>query len=283
LVYAYSISDDKNYCDVTRVDLEPRVPVGTSLVQEGGSPYRYACAGEDLQPMVLVKPGLSEEDRFTLAFSHKMEKFANIVFGKVIATVGDLKDNPGVLGWPVVEVKKGCYFWLREIPMGAILAEEKDKRKEVTNMTKNSENLVFILHQTHDVLRNCEDKVFGEYELNAERYAVLTAIKYPDAPVKITDIARRLTRSVNSISMIIDRMVKAGLVKRVRDKKDRRVVFVSITSKGEALFNPATQAGQKFIQEILSPILDEDRQALVGLLETLRHKVSEYSDSMSQR
>lgn len=126
MVYAYSISDDKDYCDVARVDLKPRILVGTALVKEGGDRYRYACAGEDLQPEVFVKPGLSEEDRFTLAFSREMEKFADIIFGKVIATVGDLKDNPGVLGWPIVEVKKGCYFWIREIPVGATLVEEKE-------------------------------------------------------------------------------------------------------------------------------------------------------------
>lgn len=126
LVYAYTIADDKNYCDVTRVDLKPRIAVGTALVKEGGDRYHYACAGEDLQPEVFVKPGLTEEDRFTLAFSRKMEKFADIVYGKVIATVGDLKDNPGVLGWPIVEVKKGYYFWIREIPVGATLVEEKE-------------------------------------------------------------------------------------------------------------------------------------------------------------
>lgn len=124
MVYAYSISDDKNYCDVARVDLEPRIPVGTALVKEGGVRYHYAGAGEDLQPEVLVKPGLSEEDRFTLAFSRKMEKFADILYGKVIAIVGDLKDNPGVLGWPIVEVKKGCYFWIREVPLGAVLGAQ---------------------------------------------------------------------------------------------------------------------------------------------------------------
>jgi hypothetical protein len=121
----HSISDDEDYCDVTRVDLEPRVPVGTVLVKEGGDRYHYGGAGEDLQPEVFVQPGLSEEDRFTLAFSRKMEKFADIIYGKVIAVVGDPRDNSGVLGWPIVEVKKGCYFWIREIPMGATLVEER--------------------------------------------------------------------------------------------------------------------------------------------------------------
>ncbi len=126
MVYAYSISDDKNYCDVTQVELNPRLPVGTRLVKEDSSVYRYARAGEDLQPWVFVEPSLSEEARFTLAFSKKMEKFADIVYGKVVATVGDPRDKPGILGWPVVEVKKGYYFWIREVPIGATLVKENE-------------------------------------------------------------------------------------------------------------------------------------------------------------
>ena len=39
--------------------------------------------------------------------------------------------------------------------------------------------------------------------------------------------------------MIVDRMVKAGLVRRARDKGDRRAVHVAITSKGENALKPA--------------------------------------------
>jgi hypothetical protein len=117
MVLGYSISDEKNYCDIARVGLNPILPVGTRLVKEDSTVYHYACAGEDLQPGVFVEPGLSEEDRYTLAFSRKIEKFADIVFGKVIAAVGDIREKPGILGWPVVEVKKGYYFWIREVPL----------------------------------------------------------------------------------------------------------------------------------------------------------------------
>ena len=129
MVYAYSISDDKNYCDVTRVDLKPRILIATRLVKEDFSVYHYARAGEDLPKGVFVEPGLTEEDRFTLAFSQKMDLFADIVYGKVVATIGDPRGKPGVLGWPVVEVKKGYYFWLREIPVGAELIKEEERGK----------------------------------------------------------------------------------------------------------------------------------------------------------
>jgi DNA-binding MarR family transcriptional regulator len=145
-------------------------------------------------------------------------------------------------------------------------------------MTVNyeSEKLVlrlwYITHRTCDWLRRCEDRVFGEYNITTEQYAVLSTIKYLDEPVRITDIARWLERSTNSVSMIVDRMVKAGLLRRVRDKVDRREVRVIITSKGETALKPAILAGWEFIGKIMSPLSQEDRHTLLSLLETMKYE-----------
>ena len=136
-----------------------------------------------------------------------------------------------------------------------------------------------LLRQIYTLVSKCEDRVFREHELTTEQHAVLMAIKHIDGPVRPTDIARWLDRSVNSVSMIIDRMVKAGLVKRVRDKKDRRTVFVTVTSKAEKTYIPATSAGWELVQEILSPLSDEDKLTLIRLLETLRDKMYDYLES----
>jgi DNA-binding MarR family transcriptional regulator len=136
-----------------------------------------------------------------------------------------------------------------------------------------------LLRQTYNLILKCEDKVFSEYRLTTEQHTVLMAIKHISGPVRITDLARWLDRSVNSVSMIVDRMVKAGLVRRVRDRKDRRTVFVSMTSKAEKAYVPATVAGWGLIQEILSPLSDEDRLILIRLLEMLRDKAYDYLDS----
>jgi len=136
-----------------------------------------------------------------------------------------------------------------------------------------------LLRQAHNLVSKCEDRVFSEHGLTAEQHGVLMAVKHISGPVRITDIARWLDRSVNSVSMIIDRMVKAGLVRRVRDRKDRRTVFVTLTSKAEKAYVPATLAGWELIQEILSPLSDEDKLTLIRLLETLRDKTYDYLGS----
>ena len=136
-----------------------------------------------------------------------------------------------------------------------------------------------LLRQIHNLVTKCEDRVFSEYKLTTEQHAVLMAIKHIDGPVRPTDVARWLDRSVNSVSMITDRMVKAGLVKRVRDRKDRRVVFLNVTSRAEKACVMASVAGWKLIEEILSPLSDKDKHTLISLLETLRDKTYDYLGS----
>ncbi|MGB5925470.1 MAG: MarR family transcriptional regulator [Dehalococcoidia bacterium] len=136
-----------------------------------------------------------------------------------------------------------------------------------------------LLRQVPNLLSRCEDRVFSEYEITRERHGVLMAMKHIDGPVRPTDVARWLDLSVNSVSMIIDRMVKAGLVKRVRDRKDRRTVFLTITSKAEKAYVLASVAGWELIQEILAPLSDKDKRTLIKLLETLRDKTYDYLGS----
>src|SRR4030043_842789 len=128
------------------------------------------------------------------------------------------------------------------------------------------------IYQTYTLLKRCEDEVFEEHGLTTEQYAVLVSIASLGEPARITDIARWLERSTNSISMIVDRMVKAGLVRRVRDKRDRRVVYVSKTSKAESLFGPATVASFEKIRKILSPISDRNRLVLLDLLGEVKYE-----------
>jgi len=135
--------------------------------------------------------------------------------------------------------------------------------------------LWLLLRRVSDALMLCQDSVFGQYGLTTEQWGLLTAIK-SRGHLRPTDLASILERSVNSISMLVDRMVKAGLVRRTRDRKDRRVVTVSLTSKGEKAVGPAVIAGWEFIHEVLSPLSYDDQCAFASMLETVKCELAAY-------
>jgi DNA-binding MarR family transcriptional regulator len=134
-------------------------------------------------------------------------------------------------------------------------------------MAVNSENLVSMIHRTHFILRHREEKIFSQHGLTTEQYEVLTAVKHLDEPVRVVDMAQYLARTANTISMIVDRMFKAGLLNRVRDEeKDRRIVHLSITDKAETMLIPATLAGKEFVRETRANLSQEDEQHLLRVL-----------------
>jgi DNA-binding MarR family transcriptional regulator len=136
--------------------------------------------------------------------------------------------------------------------------------------------LWLLLHRVRDGIVLCEDSIFGKYGLTTEQFSVLAAVKSRGGSLKPSELAQILARSPNSVSMLVDRMVKAGLVRRTRDRSDRRVVNVSLTGKGGKALEPATPEGWEFIQKILLPLSDKDKQALVGLLEKIKCEVDGY-------
>ena len=136
--------------------------------------------------------------------------------------------------------------------------------------------LWLLLHRVRDILALCEDSIFAEYGLTTEQFAVLAAVKSRGGSLRPTDLASILERSPNSMSMLVDRMVKAGIVRRIRDRRDRRTVHVSLTAKGENALKPATPMGWEFIQKILSPISDKDKHTLANLLETVKCELLGY-------
>jgi DNA-binding MarR family transcriptional regulator len=148
-------------------------------------------------------------------------------------------------------------------------------------MTVNyeSENTVLrlwlLLPRVGDALSLCQDLVFSKYGITTEQWRVLSCIK-SRGPLRPSDIASMLERSPNSISMLVDRMVKAGLVRRTRDRKDRRTVWVSMTDKGKEAVEPAIPAGWEFIHKLLSPLSYDEQRALAGMLETIKCELTGY-------
>jgi DNA-binding MarR family transcriptional regulator len=141
----------------------------------------------------------------------------------------------------------------------------------VSYESKNTDmKLWLLMHRVNDALTLCEDSIVREYGLTVEQFRVLAIVRAFGGSLRPTDMAVSLDRSPNSVSMLVDRMVKAGLVKRTRDRSDRRVVNVSLTNKGENALKPATPAAWEFIHKILSLLSQEDKRTLASLLEALK-------------
>ena len=144
-----------------------------------------------------------------------------------------------------------------------------------TEQEKTVVRLLLLLSRAGDALNLCLDLVSSRYGISNEQGRLLSVIN-SRGPMRPVDIATVLERAPNSMSMLVDRMVKAGLVRRTRDRKDRRAVFVSLTNKGNEAVEPAIPAVWEFMNRFLSVVSYDEQRALADTLETLKCELYSY-------
>lgn len=86
----------------------------------------------------------------------------------------------------------------------------------------------------------------------------------PNQPMR--SLAGKLGLGLPATTGIVGRLVKAGLVRRHRDRRDRRVVRVSITSKGSGVLARAVKVRQKEAMAILLKMEENEGKEFLRLL-----------------
>lgn len=88
----------------------------------------------------------------------------------------------------------------------------------------------------HSVFQHLSSKL-SEYDITPSQYGVLSCLWQKEfaTPKQISEI---LCLETSTISGVLDRMQKKGLIDRVINKEDRREVRVVPTDKGKALEAP---------------------------------------------
>jgi DNA-binding MarR family transcriptional regulator len=108
---------------------------------------------------------------------------------------------------------------------------------------------------------------------------VLYALKLSPQPLTPSRLARMLCREPHSMSALIDRMEKQGLVEKKHDLSRKNLVRVVVTPKGEEAFR--RQRSVNTVANLTSALTKEERQALGTCVDKLRVKATELIRKMT--
>ncbi|GIP35737.1 MarR family transcriptional regulator [Paenibacillus sp. J2TS4] len=84
-----------------------------------------------------------------------------------------------------------------------------------------------------------------------------------------TELADFFGVGKSAITAIVTRLEDKGLIERVRDHKDRRVVYLSLTDKGEQIIESAEDKIEKQIGAYLQYFSEEEIEAFIHSYEML--------------
>ena len=116
--------------------------------------------------------------------------------------------------------------------------------------------LCFRLYTASRLLTQAYHPLLSVQGLTYPQYLVLLVLWEKDAQ-PVNDIAKRLYLETNTVTPLLQRMEKEGVLTRKRGREDARQMIVSLTKKGKDLQNiladvPAT-VGQAVICDSVTP------------------------------
>ncbi len=153
------------------------------------------------------------------------------------------------------------------------MALQRELKKKRPFESPQQEAILNVL-RTNDQFQVRFTRLLRPYELTPSQYNVLRILRGQGQPLPILEIAARTITVVPGITGLIDRLEKAGFVKRERCREDRRVFWVTLTDKARktlaVLDGPLDQLHEKLIGHLSQAELRE----LIRLLEKAREPLA---------
>jgi DNA-binding MarR family transcriptional regulator len=120
------------------------------------------------------------------------------------------------------------------------------------------------------LLSKYADRLFNaEISISQTQFTVLLAVESTKPPVIQSDVSAKLQRGLNTVSMMIDRMVQQGLLERTRSKEDRRENILSLTSEGKKKLTQGKKVNEALNRQICNIVGEKNIRELQDTLNTL--------------
>src|SRR4030042_71710 len=120
-------------------------------------------------------------------------------------------------------------------------------------------NLWLLLSQTRSAIFKVRHKKVGRY-LHPNQAAARVSIWAREGRITPAALSRRLFLEPHTVSELINRMQKKGLVTKKKDRSKGNVVRISITEKGIEACNKLM--GRELIHHFMSLLTEKQRQQL---------------------
>lgn len=136
------------------------------------------------------------------------------------------------------------------------------------NQFKNSELYSFITGKATVAISRRLQKNFKEagIEITVEQWSVLYQLWKQDGQSQ-QQLCENTFRDKPSITRLVDNLEKSKLVKRIGNKKDRRINLIFLTAEGTQLEKESMQVANRTLNEALDGVSDNKIQLARDVLQ----------------
>ena len=127
--------------------------------------------------------------------------------------------------------------------------------------------------RTTGLFRNRMDPYFAKFGISAAQWGVLRALQRAEAQglerLRLTDLGQRLLVKPPSVTSLIDRLERSGLVARQAAHDDQRAKLLNLTPAGRQLVARVLEGHPGQVRAIMGGLTESEQHQLHHLMERL--------------
>ena len=136
---------------------------------------------------------------------------------------------------------------------------------------RNEQDLSIELQNVLGKLKRSASLRHGHSKLKgAEKHILLLIADLNDGkPVTTSEIASKIGVTLAAVTHQINALEKEGLINRVQDKDDRRIIFIELSRKGNTQVIKLKHEFSKRIKKLSDFLGEKDTRSLIRIIEKL--------------
>jgi DNA-binding MarR family transcriptional regulator len=127
-------------------------------------------------------------------------------------------------------------------------------------------NLVF----TSSWLQGITTEYLRPFGISSQQFNILRILRGAKDWVAMNDIKDLMVDKAPNATRLADKLIDKGLIERRRSEADRRVVYINITKKGQALLKEIDKVQKSGPADLFDRITDEEANRASDVLDKLR-------------
>jgi len=145
----------------------------------------------------------------------------------------------------------------------------------ISNMTNRGfTNPLEQLQITSNLLTKYTDQAIeAEIGISQAQLTVLSAIDACTPPVNESRISQKIHRNLTSLSIMLNRLVKSGLVKKTRSNLDYREYYLAVTPQGKEKAARGEIISRMLNKQLTASLSDAEIDELKMILNKLQNQV----------
>lgn len=145
-----------------------------------------------------------------------------------------------------------------------------------TEEIKQSLKLFIVLSRAQKAISETTNQFFQQKGLNPTEFAVLELL-YHKGRQPLQQIGNKILLASGSITYVVDKLEKRGLLNRVSSPTDRRVTYAEISEEGAAFMSEIFPEHEKELHELMSALSPEEKETAIELLKKLGRSIKDLS------